>query len=567
MANRTTNPSFVRKSKDGYTITKWNQYDLKEGATASTCPKCSHTRKKKKDKCALLDWDSWIGNCNHCGEQFYLHENIPSDEDKYKRPVDTRTGQYTDNFIKYFKDERGISEETLKAFYVGQKGQDIQFNYYDGHALINRKRRLLTDKKNTSLHKDAKMIFYNLNAATGQDTVYITEGEFDALALHEAGIKNVISVPNGANTKMEVINNSWNAIKHVKTFIIAGEGDEAGLELREKLRGRFTNKAMYLDFPDGMDANDYLLKYGKDRLKSFALNPKHFPTKGVKSGADVMEEFEDFIKNGAPEGYKIGDEKFDDVFSTYLGQFITITGTPSSGKSDWVDNMVVGYNMNYGWKAAYCSPENNPRALHVKKMFGKFMGRYVVEDDLTNNPEYIAYKEHFEKNFFFINTDEIYDLETTLEIGEELIRKEGVKVFVIDPFNKIPLKGKVMEDNGNAFVREYLLKIQKFVSAHQVLVLLCAHPKKMYKDQNGNTPIPSMYDISGSSEFFNMSPHGLAVHRPYMDAQDDSKLRSVIKVLKVKDSHLGENRATVEYDWQPGSGKYKPAITDGDLPW
>jgi twinkle protein len=45
-------------------------------------------------------------------------------------------------------------------------------------------------------------------------------------------------------------------------------------------------------------------------------------------------------------------------FSTYTGQFITVTGIPSSGKSDFVDQMVVGYNKQYGWKTAFASPEN-----------------------------------------------------------------------------------------------------------------------------------------------------------------------------------------------------------------
>ena len=41
-------------------------------------------------------------------------------------------------------------------------------------------------------------IFYNINSIVGYDSCVIVEGEMDVLAMHEAGIKNVISVPNGA---------------------------------------------------------------------------------------------------------------------------------------------------------------------------------------------------------------------------------------------------------------------------------------------------------------------------------------------------------------------------------
>ena len=43
----------------------------------------------------------------------------------------------------------------------------------------------------------------------------------------------------------------------------------------------------------------------------------------------------------------------------------------SSGKSDFVDQMVVGYNQNYGWKTAFASPENAPTYLHAHKIMRK----------------------------------------------------------------------------------------------------------------------------------------------------------------------------------------------------
>ena len=51
-----------------YQITKRNIYNLDTKAKLSTCPKCSHTRKKKKEKCLMLDWDSGLGTCQHSGE-------------------------------------------------------------------------------------------------------------------------------------------------------------------------------------------------------------------------------------------------------------------------------------------------------------------------------------------------------------------------------------------------------------------------------------------------------------------------------------------------------------------
>ena len=53
-------------------------------------------------------------------------------------------------------------------------------------------------RKNFKLFKGAEKVFYNINSVVGYDWCVIVEGEMDVLALHEAGIKNAISVPNGA---------------------------------------------------------------------------------------------------------------------------------------------------------------------------------------------------------------------------------------------------------------------------------------------------------------------------------------------------------------------------------
>jgi len=56
-----------------FKIENYNIYNLQEGSKYSICPICSHDRKKHRQKCALLDWKTGIGTCQHCGEKFQLH--------------------------------------------------------------------------------------------------------------------------------------------------------------------------------------------------------------------------------------------------------------------------------------------------------------------------------------------------------------------------------------------------------------------------------------------------------------------------------------------------------------
>ncbi len=56
-----------------YEIDIYNQYQLPVKAKYSTCPICSKNRKKKTQKCMMLDWNTAIGTCQHCGAVIQLH--------------------------------------------------------------------------------------------------------------------------------------------------------------------------------------------------------------------------------------------------------------------------------------------------------------------------------------------------------------------------------------------------------------------------------------------------------------------------------------------------------------
>ena len=198
---------------NGFLIDEFNQYGLAEGKKQGTCPLCSHTRqpKNQKAKCASYDWERGLGTCHNCNSSFQLHtyQRKGASEKEYVRPTPPdpeypgRDYGLDDKVIEWFK-TRGISPETLLDLKVGQGSEympqtgksenTIKFNYFMGDQLINVKYR--DGRKNFKLYKGAEKVFYNINSIVGYEYCIITEGEMDVLALHEAGIPNVISVPN-----------------------------------------------------------------------------------------------------------------------------------------------------------------------------------------------------------------------------------------------------------------------------------------------------------------------------------------------------------------------------------
>jgi len=262
---------------NGFLIDQFNQHNLDVGKTQGTCPLCSSERqpKNQKLKCASYDWERGLGTCHHCDSSFQLHtyQRKGSSEKTYLRPdalnvVDPK--QITSKVFKWFE-SRGISQKTLDDLMVtegpeympqtGKSENTIQFNYIVGDELVNVKYR--DGRKNFKLYKGAEKVFYNINSTVGYDTCVITEGEMDVLALHEAGIKNAISVPNGAtlnSNNLDYLDNCIDYFEDKEKVILAVDNDEPGIALQQELIRRLGAEVCFLTtFEDCKDANDYLI--------------------------------------------------------------------------------------------------------------------------------------------------------------------------------------------------------------------------------------------------------------------------------------------------------------------
>jgi len=547
---------------NGFEIETFNQYDLQVGKREGICPLCSHTRKPKnqKSKCAMYDWQRGLGTCMNCNEVFQLHtfKRQSNKLKEYTKPIWENKTELSDKVIKWFE-SRGISQNTLVKMkvtesveYMPQTGKEentIQFNYFINNELINIKYR--DGRKNFKLVKGAEKVFYNIDNTINSDYVVIVEGEMDALSYVESGILSVVSVPNGAtinNTNLDYLDSCIDYFDSKEKIILAVDTDEAGITLKQELIRRLgAERCFTVEFGVHKDANEFLMANGSGDLYNSVSKAKPVPIENVVTLKDINEELEEFIFEGFKPGYQIGLNNFDSIFSTYTGQFITVTGVPSSGKSDFVDRMVVGYNLNYGWKTAFASPENKPTFLHTHKLIRKF-GNWMPRKNDIGSDRWNEIINKVNDNFYFIE-NERYDLDAVLSKGAELVKRKGIKCLVIDPYNKVTM--------------EYLTRVEAFAKKYDVLVIIVAHPTKMYKKEDGTIDEPNMYSIKGGGEWYDASYHGLLVHRNY-----ENKTVKV-KVLKVKFQNLGENQAEAHFKWDHLSGNYIPieeTVIDS-MPW
>ena len=562
---------------NGFAIDEFNQHKLEEGKKQGICPVCSPDRKPKnqKAKCASYDWERGLGTCHNCNKSFQLHtyKRKGKAEKVYSKPepiaIRVEPGMKVEEWFK----TRGISKQTLTDLRVTEgpewmpqtsKTENvIKFNYFMGGELTNIKYR--DGRKNFKLYKGAEKVFYNIDATVGFEYCVIVEGEMDVLALHEAGITNAISVPNGAtlnSNNLDYLDNCIDYFEDKDKIILAVDTDDAGLALQTELIRRLGSEVCFIaTFEDCKDANEYLQKYGKEKLSERITGANPVPMENVTTFRDIEDEVTEFVRNGFTPGFQVGLENFDNIFSTYTGQFITVTGIPSSGKSDFVDQMVVGYNQRYNWKTAYASPENVPTFLHAHKLMRKHWQGMPEKEDIGGE-KWNQIADHCNANYFHIDMER-YSLDSILKKGAELVKRKGIKCLVIDPFNKVRDINAVSDD-VNRYTMDYLTKIEVFAKKYDVLVFVVAHPTKMYKNQKtGEIEEPTMYSIKGGGEWYDASYHGLLVHRNY----EANTVK--VKVLKCKFQNLGTNGAECHFTWDTKSGCYIPMSQPEEekMPW
>lgn len=536
------------------------------GEVQTTCPSCSHERKKKTDKCLSVNLDKKTWYCHHCAYKGAIGKILKTD---YKVPQWKNNTQLSNDVVRYFE-ARKISQPTLNFAKITEglewmpKSQKeintIQFNYFRNSELINVKYR--GKDKEFKLFKDGELILYNLDAIKPDtEELYIVEGEIDCLTFIECGITNVVSVPNGAsltNNKLDYISNSWDSISHIKKFIIAVDSDNAGLSLRKDLAHRLgLHKCEFLEFEDFKDANDFYKATDINVFRKVVKESKKFPLEGIFGIEDIYQDIENLYFKGLTKGTGIGLHGFNLNF--VKGYITTITGIPSHGKSDFLDFICLKLLKHGGWKGCFYSPENKPTELHVSKLIRKVMGKSWEGQNRLSPDEVAQACGILNENIWFVKPEKDFTIDTMLDRIRQLKDRHGLDYFVIDAWNKLDHKkdGKSETD----YVGETLDKIGYFCETENIHGFIVAHPTKMRKQKDSNKyEIPTLYDCSGSANFYNKSDNGITIYRDF-----ETSMTHIV-TTKVKFQHWGAvGEVAVNYDVP--SGRYFHTSNEIETAW
>ena len=449
---------------------------------------------------------------------------------------------------------RGITGETASrlgwASTSRSDGEWLEIPYFRAGKRVGAKQRTLAGEKRFSQDKGSEQCFYNADALAeaGTSAVVVTEGEMDCAVALQCGYL-AVSVPNGA--PLEKVQDGAAKYAYLADLpdgcevILATDGDDQGANLLHDLALRIgRHRCKWVKYPRGCkDLNEAFLAWGERGVHETIRKAAWMKVDGLYKMSEIPPEPEfDPIPCTVPgtgAHYRLRP-----------GDFTVITGIPSYGKSTFVNAVAAGMAQAHGWKVCFASFEQSPQRDHKRNLRTLYCGRpaHLADDEQKKKAD-----AWIDEMFCFIAPSHEHEvtLDWTLKLCAAAVIQHGAKMIVLDPWNEMdhefPPEMTLTRYTGFA-----IKQIKRFAMKYQVHVVVVAHPAKMVRNrQDGTYPVPTLYDISDSSHWYNKADIGIVVHR---DEQG-----TVIKVAKCRYHNLIGMQGEVRLTFNDHDYSYRPA--------
>ncbi len=536
----------------------------RSGQFYTTCPKCSHLRKKKTSKCLSVNLSQGVWRCHHCDFKGHLEfttdekrKYISQKEQENPIPVtykEVALKNLTEGVYRWFL-KRGISKPTVDSLNIGwnnayisdldcmKKAIAFPFLKYDQTVGVIYR----TPDKHWAQEPGGEKIVYNYNGIIHNKIIGVCEGQMDVATMVECGFDCFCSVGPAPDPKTTKYENSLlpttNAIAHFDNadkIYIAMDKDKPGVIWEDVVISKIgKGKCLQVLYPsDCKDMNDVLVKYGKEKVKECIKNAQPYPISGVKGFEDLQPEIDDLVE-GRSKPLKLtssGVPGLDHITMLPQQGVWTVTGAPQSCKSTFCHNLIKQTIKEWNWLVF--SGEHS-HIKHFQKM-GKMLLYGKYRDNFTKEQaKYII--DYFKDRLkHIVIKDQEVSLEDILDRAKKHKFQYGLNCLLIDHFSLLREKSDIQ-----TWARDYLRRCRLFASTYECNVITVAHPRKLVRiddhideenQEQCNYRVAQPYDISDSKDWYGMSDMIFSLWRN-LKYSNRSDVR--LYVLKVKEEEVG----------------------------
>lgn len=430
---------------------------------------------------------------------------------------------------------RGLDAELLVRLGVASSaklgGDCVAIPYLENGRQVNTKFRTIGGEKRFCQETGARKVFWNVDAIADPTLadlpLIITEGEFDAMAAIQAGFARTVSVPDGApaeaigdgdSAKYQFLDHAPQALRDVREIILATDGDGPGVNLMNDLALRLGRaRCKWVRYPKGCkDLNDALLKFGRRGVTETIARAQWIAVDGVYRMGELPPLPPSVSRS-------TGIAAMDEHYRMRLGDLCVLTGIPGHGKSTFVNEVCARAALAHGWATTFASFEQMPQTDHRRALRTFHAGKRVIHQDAHETE---AADDWIERMFSFIvpGEDDDVTLAWLLERAAAAVIRYGSRIVVVDPWNEMD-HVRPPDMSLTEYVGFAIKQFRKFARKYRVHLIVCAHPAKQRRNDDGTFSVPSLYDISDSAHWYNKADVGVVVHRV-------DKVKTLLRVAK-----------------------------------
>lgn len=364
--------------------------------------------------------------------------------------------------------------------------------------------------------------------------------------MRHIGFRYVISMSNGSQTDPQKTFEAFRTwLEPFRQIVICGDKDKPGRQMVQRLTEYFDDREVsVVDWDQrqfGKDITELFQRHGEELARDMVLHAEPVQRNDIVSCCSP-EDMDEICDMGCdPERadkYSVGIGPFTDrhFMLTREGGLIIVTGTPNTGKTDWLNFLTTSLMAKRGSDVCYCSFETPNKKRHLARLAQEWIGSTPAKA-LTREQHLQFVRCVVEKAHHLRLRRERPTAANILRKAETVLRKHPrMEYLVIDPYLYMDL-GRGRGVTETEAIKEMLTVVQEWAQDHHVWVFIVAHPRKLNKeDGTDEFERIDMYTIAGSANWANIADYILTLERV---RKDDGRVDYTrMDVLKVRDQEV-----------------------------
>lgn len=543
----------------------------------SCIEKLPHTECGSSDGLQVFEQDGlYTGYCFACDT--YISDPYKDKPQNYKPAVLARSAEDIEAEMRFISSlpvvpykERCLGVQALAHFNIktaisevdGRSPTVYYFPYHKGQDLIGYKARLTAHKRMWGIGslRGADLFGWQQALNTGARKLFITEGEFDAVALWQALVDRnkgtaweahfpaVVSLPSGSSSASRSIVGVLNDIQTMfKEVILVFDMDEHGKKACQEVV-QILPRAVVASLPS-KDANQCIIDGKHNALVNAVLfSASAQKNTRIVNALDICDRAREPAKWGLSWPFKALTEftrgmRFGETY--YFGAGVKM------GKSEMVNALSSHFILEHGLKVFMAKPEE-ANLKTVKMVYGKAVGR------IFHDP-----KIEFDFNAFDRAKGLIGNNLTMLDLyqhmGWQTLRQDiitavndGAKVVFIDPITNM-ING-IDAAQSNTILQSISQDLSAMSKDLDISVLIFCHlraPDNGEPHERGGKV--QSYQFSGSRAMMRSCNYMIGIEGN-KDPDLPKEERNIRKVVMLEDREFGTSGYFKLY-WDESTGMF-----------